>query len=92
MLRDDEDTRELKIGTSGFQAPEVILKKPYSFHCDVWSAGAVLYAMLVHRLPFKTEELTCDENDLDFDLVEGSDCLSREVKDLISGMLLKGPA
>ena len=52
----------------------------------------MLYAMLVHKLPFKTDDLVCDDNELDFYQVDESNHLSREAKDLISGMLLKDPA
>ena len=66
-------------------------KKPYSFSCDVWSAGAVLFAMLLHKLPFKTREQTINNEELDFNKFEGR-VLSIQVRDLISGMLIKNPA
>jgi serine/threonine protein kinase len=44
---------EQGIGTPGYCAPEVIIgNEPYDSHAaDIWSAGAVLYAMLLGRIP-----------------------------------------
>ena len=39
-------------GTFGYMAPEVIQEKPYSYSCDVWSFGVLLYALLCGVLPF----------------------------------------
>ena len=35
-------------GTPGFLAPEVFLKKPYTFSVDVFSLGLVFLAMIQH--------------------------------------------
>jgi serine/threonine protein kinase len=42
-------------GTLGYVAPEVLQKKPYSFSCDVWSIGCIMYALLSGTLPFDHE-------------------------------------
>jgi serine/threonine protein kinase len=51
ILAPNETTKEA-FGTIGYCAPEVIRKKPYSYSCDVWSLGCVVYAMLGSTLPF----------------------------------------
>ena len=40
------ETANEQFGTLGFIAPEVLLKEPYSFSCDVWSIGCIMYALL----------------------------------------------
>ena len=39
-------------GTLGYVAPEVLLKQPNSFACDMWSFGCIMYALLSGCLPF----------------------------------------
>ena len=34
------------VGTRGYQAPELLLDKPYDLTCDVFSAGVVLFILL----------------------------------------------
>jgi len=40
------------IGTPGYVAPEMILKKPYGPAVDMWSVGVLLYIMLSGKMPF----------------------------------------
>ena len=42
-------------GTLGYVAPEVLRKEPYSFSCDLWSFGCIIYALLSGSLPFDHE-------------------------------------
>ena len=45
-------------GSPCYASPEMLSGKPYSgFETDIWSAGIVLYSMLVGGLPFDDEEL-----------------------------------
>ena len=39
-------------GTLGYVAPEILEKKPYSYSCDLWSLGCIIYALLCSSLPF----------------------------------------
>lgn len=39
-------------GTLGYVAPEVLKKQPYTFSCDVWSIGCIIYALISGALPF----------------------------------------
>jgi len=82
-------------GTLGYVAPEVLRKEPYSFSCDLWSYGCIIYALLSGSLPFdhesqkETIRMTLD-NKLEFDLPSWKD-VSETCKDLIKGLLDKDP-
>ena len=82
-------------GTLGYVAPEVLRKEPYSFSCDLWSYGCILYALLSGSLPFdhesqkETIKMTLN-NKLEFDLPVWKQ-VSDQCKDLISKLLDKDP-
>jgi serine/threonine protein kinase len=82
-------------GTLGYVAPEVLKKQPYSFSCDLWSYGCILYALLSGSLPFdhesqkETIRMTLN-NQLEFDLPCWSDH-STLSKDIITKLLEKDP-
>jgi serine/threonine protein kinase len=54
-------------GTLGYVAPEILQKKPYSFKCDIWSLGCIVYALCCSSLPFdnndhkETIRMTCED-------------------------------
>lgn len=54
MIGPSEKAEE-PFGTLGYVAPEILLKKPYSFPCDLWSFGCILYALICSSLPFDHE-------------------------------------
>ena len=56
QLRSPQDTADFMIGTPGFTAPELLDGKKYGLAVDVWSLGAILYAMLTGELPFWSED------------------------------------
>jgi len=41
------------VGTRGYQAPELLLDKPYDLSCDIFSAGVVLFILLTGYPPFE---------------------------------------
>lgn len=47
------ETFKTVLGTPEYVAPEIITKKPYSFKCDLWSTGVVMYVLLTGGFPFK---------------------------------------
>lgn len=55
MLGSHEKTDE-PFGTLGYAAPEILLKNPYSFECDIWSFGCIIYAMFTGCLPFDSDK------------------------------------
>ena len=40
-------------GTLGYVAPEVLLKQPYSFACDMWSFGCIIIEIVYAHSCFK---------------------------------------
>jgi calcium-dependent protein kinase len=89
------ETATEPFGTLGYVAPEVLKKQPYTFSCDVWSFGCIIYAMLSGSLPFdhesqkETIRMTLEDK-LVFDL-PCWDTLSDTCKDLITKLLQKNP-
>ena len=63
---------------SPFISPEVIDNR-YSYKCDIWSCGVIMYMLLKGEAPFKG-----DTREIDFDGIGG---LSRYGKDLMGKML-----
>ena len=41
-----------QIGTPFYASPEIWNDEPYSYECDIWSLGCVLYEMCTLRKPF----------------------------------------
>ena len=77
---------------SPFISPEVIDNK-YSYKCDIWSCGVIMYMLLKGEAPFKgstREEVYSKirKEEIDFDNIGG---LSRDAKDLLSKMLERDP-
>lgn len=50
------ETATEAFGTLGYIAPEVLLKKPYSFSVDLWSYGCCIHAAMFGFLPFSSED------------------------------------
>lgn len=51
MISPNETASE-PCGTLGYVGPEILKKMPYSFSCDIWSIGCIMYALLSGSLPF----------------------------------------
>ena len=46
-----------EVGTPSYTAPEVLNNK-YSYQCDIWSVGVILYFLVCGYLPFSGENET----------------------------------
>ena len=78
------------VGTPLYKAPEVFFNEAYSSNGDVWSAGVMLYEMVLGHLPWVPQgsefrlQKTIQEEPLNFDKDIDSD-----LRDLIRKMLKK---
>mmetsp|Transcript_47832 Transcript_47832/g.63229 ORF Transcript_47832/g.63229 Transcript_47832/m.63229 type:complete len:117 (+) Transcript_47832:1122-1472(+) len=96
-LRSAQDTTCFRIGTPGYIAPEIIKGDFYSFSCDIWSLGCLLYVLLAATPPFwdmdrkVREHKACNEV-LNFDTLSYTKGLSDSCKELLTALLEKDPA
>ena len=45
--------KSVYLGSRGYQAPEVLLDKPYDLSCDIFSIGVVLFILMTGYRPFE---------------------------------------
>uniref|UniRef100_A0A7S3LWF9 non-specific serine/threonine protein kinase n=1 Tax=Palpitomonas bilix TaxID=652834 RepID=A0A7S3LWF9_9EUKA len=79
------------VGTPDYMAPEVFARKGYSYECDWWALGVIMYEMLVGYPPFYAEDpMTTGKKILNWRLYlrfpEGTK-ISAEAKDLIKQLV-----
>jgi len=48
------------VGTKGYQAPELLLKRRYTDSCDIFSAGVIMFIMLTGYPPFEQADARKD--------------------------------
>jgi calcium/calmodulin-dependent protein kinase I len=47
-----EGLTDTRVGTKGYQAPQIVRGHVYNHKCDIWSVGVVAYEILHGKLPF----------------------------------------
>jgi calcium/calmodulin-dependent protein kinase I len=52
----EEGLADSRVGTKGYQAPQVLHGHLYDCKCDIWSTGIVAFELLHVALPFKTNQ------------------------------------
>ena len=91
------ESTSFRVGTPGYIAPEVIKGEPYSFSCDVWSLGCLLYVLLTATPPLwdsdrKVREQRVCHEELDLRSHAYTRRLSEPCQDLLNLLLEKDPA
>ncbi len=46
VKKDKKDTEQYLCGTLEYLSPDVILKRQYDFHTDLWSYGVLIFEMI----------------------------------------------
>ena len=97
VLDSPHGTANERIGTNGFCAPEIMLGQAYGVAVDVYSLGALMFAIHTGSLPFLEKDEKAYARRLisepfSTDGIELSNNLSDKAKNLLHGMLEKDPA
>lgn len=84
-------------GTPLYVAPEVLRRKPYSYPCDLWGAGVVLFILLTGYPPFDDEDdrrlyRKIRRDPVPFHLLEQNAHLSEACRDFLARLLEKDPS
>lgn len=90
--------KTFRVGTKGYQAPEVLLRRGYTLKCDIFSTGVLLFVILTKHPPFRQAvsedqwfRQIAKKNFSQFWAKHPKDKLSRQCKDLICKMLCYQP-
>ncbi len=41
------------VGTPAYMAPQILKEERYTYKCDIWSLGIILYEMVVGKIPWQ---------------------------------------
>lgn len=81
-------------GTPQYVAPEIILSKGHSFGVDHFALGVLIYEMIAGENPFYYDGLPTSEL---YEIISKEDpyplkdTVSKEMKDIVNGLLIKDP-
>ena len=87
------ETPEFKTvcGSPAYASPEMIQGLPYTKAADMWSAGILLYAMVVGRLPYDDPNISVILQKIVSEEVKYPSFLSHSLTDLLKRLLTKNP-
>ncbi|KAI0461046.1 hypothetical protein LJB42_001376 [Komagataella kurtzmanii] len=80
------------IGTPEYMAPEVLKGDPYSFSCDWWSLGAVIFDMMIGKPPFTGANSKIIMDKIVNKTLKFPYYLTPTAKELLQKLLNKSPA
>jgi serine/threonine protein kinase len=78
-------------GSPAYAAPEMVMGSAYTQSADVWSAGILLYSIVVGYLPFDDENVQTLLRQIVYSEVEYPRHLSPQLVDLLRKMICKDP-
>ena len=88
IIKKDQEIKE-QCGTPAYIAPEIISDEGYKgYHCDIWSLGVMLYAMVTGTVPFKGKNVAnlhelIKKGEFTFPEFEDGTTVSPDIQDLI---------
>ena len=41
------------VGTPAYMAPQILKEERYTYKCDIWSLGVIVYEMVVGKIPWQ---------------------------------------
>lgn len=98
MFNRQELMKTFRVGTKGYQAPEVLLRRGYTLKCDIFSTGVLLFVILTKHPPFRQAvsedqwfRQIAKKQFAQFWAKHPKDKLSRACRDLICKMLCYQP-
>merc|ERR1719166_808584 len=90
--------KTFRVGTKGYQAPEVLLRRGYTLKCDIFCLGVLLFVILTKHPPFRQAvsedqwfRQIAKKQFASFWSKHSKDKLSKQCKDLICKMLCYQP-
>lgn len=93
VIESQSSFTQTMVGTPYYMSPEILLGKAYSFQCDIWSLGVLIYYMMTYEYPFTANSYM----ELVNAITKGAHkpiqnpTYSKELKKLISEMLVVNP-
>ncbi|OHT11749.1 CAMK family protein kinase [Tritrichomonas foetus] len=78
-------------GSPAYAAPEMIQGQSYTIAADIWSAGILLYSIIVGRLPYDDDNVNRLLQKIVYTEVFYPSFLSAQLEDLLQKMLCKDP-
>ena len=91
MLSDQSETFSTPCGSPGYSSPELVVSGQYTKAADIWALGVILYAMVVGRLPFESDDVGTLLQRIATSEPEYPPTLSPSLVELLKGMLRKCP-
>lgn len=87
----EDNVLRSQCGSPSYAAPEMIMGSEYSYGCDIWSCGCVLYALTVGHLPFEDQNMQRLAQKIIYKEVDIPASMGPELTDLVLKMLCKSP-
>jgi len=91
IFTDDDPFLKTPCGSPSFLPPEVIKGLSYTKNADIWSAGILLYLMVVGHLPFGEKSVELTYQKVVFADPSFPPSISHQIIDLILKLLKKNP-